>query len=209
MPRKRRSVLRWRVSSITHAFPDMVDLTCLTDDGDGTRSGTPTSIAAAESETADEPQAQDTQDRHRELMNRIFPHGMEGPRVAEQFFPRHEQADTPSAGLKTESERDDSREASSVGGGVGQPPPVPPTTDVVMQDTSEAQAEGEGRREEQQVPNVQDEEDAKMEHAAADADSREQEAGSRMDEGSNTAAAAAVVESAAEQQQQPAAAAAA
>lgn len=151
-----------------------------TDGDDGTRSGTPTSIAPGESEATDEPHQQDTQDRHRELMSRIFPHGVEGPRAAEQFFPRHHDEDRVSA-MKTESERDDSREASSHGGAGGGPlPPIISTAnaDVVMKETSEAQAqeeERERREREREYALAEEQERERNRAAAAEAERQQQQ----------------------------------
>lgn len=112
-------------------------LTTFTDDEDGTRSGTPTSAAAGDHEASEEPT--DAQERHRELMGRMFPQGTESAgRMAEQFFPKHEDA----ASMKREGSERDSREGS--GSQVSQ------TNDVAMKETSEAQAEERAAAAEQQ-----------------------------------------------------------
>lgn len=92
-------------------------------------------------DTSEEPV--DAQERHHELMSRIFPPGgVEGPgagRVAEQFFPRHHQQhhEEEAAPMKTESGRE-TREGSSSnqeggGGGGG---------DVVMGEATEEERRG-------------------------------------------------------------------
>ena len=138
MPRKRQNVPgRWKVRTRLEQFLIEHLLTSPSEDGDGmTRSGTPNSMGAGDGEGSEEPTS-DTQERHRELMNKIFTHNPEGDirRSGEQYFPRHEELTSVPSTLKKEF-GGDMREGS-------QPAPVTTTTqpDVVMKETVEAQAE--------------------------------------------------------------------
>lgn len=100
--------------------------TSLSDEEDMTRSGTPGTPGEGE---GDERHANE---RHRELMSRIFPRDTvsSGRSAAERFFPRQDQAVPAEPVMKTEPESEDaSRNGRSQ------------MTDVVMREMSEAQAE--------------------------------------------------------------------
>lgn len=99
---------------------------------ENTRSGTPVSASAADDEE------QDTQERHQELMSKIFPHGYDsagGRGLAGNYFPRREEPPTsvPETVMKMEN-RDDEEER------IG--PEDSQMTDAVIRDMSEAQARG-------------------------------------------------------------------
>ena len=97
---------------------------------------------------------QDTQERHQELMNRIFPHGVDsgGRSAAERFFPRHDQQEVSEGVTSTEQESEERREGEShdVQRETGSQ-----MTDVVMREMSEAQTEAhQEQRGEQQDTNM-------------------------------------------------------
>ncbi|KAK5174136.1 uncharacterized protein LTR77_001216 [Saxophila tyrrhenica] len=89
----------------------------------------------------------DTQERHRELMSRIFPSSVEDASrsAGARFFPTHEQRDTTEAEMKREP-----RSEEQTGVGEGQEGASSQMTDVVMREMSEAQAENHQRRGEQE-----------------------------------------------------------
>lgn len=120
------------------------------DDDDQTRTGTPTSTGPDGDASEEPPDAQAT---HRELMSRIFPQDADSVgRVAEQFFPRHEEVPvkTETAGQAMEEggnesenrsdggERRDERDQQMTETMVDQKEVH--AEDVVMKEASEAQA---------------------------------------------------------------------
>lgn len=133
--------------SFVRQLPGLTRANCALDDEYQTRTGTPTSTGP-DGEASEEPT--DAQTVHRELMSRILdPHGSESAgRVAEQFFPRHEEG-TPvkseSEGEKREecgnkeAERNDG-EAQGVDGDQEMAEARADAEDVVMKEASETQA---------------------------------------------------------------------
>ncbi|KAK4540827.1 hypothetical protein LTR36_008904 [Oleoguttula mirabilis] len=106
---------------------------------ENTRSGTPVSASAADGDD------QDTQERHQELMSRIFPHGYDGAggrNLAGNYFPRRDEQPTsaPEIAMKTE-EQDDEEQPGVEGAGVADEGRTEDSqmTGVVAHDMSEAQ----------------------------------------------------------------------
>ncbi|KAK3722212.1 hypothetical protein LTR37_002645 [Vermiconidia calcicola] len=117
--------------------------------------GTPAGVGDSEGDV------QDTQLRHRELMSRIFPQGVEmtSQSAAERFFPRHDHQDAPHTGMKVEPES-----------GL-QPPGTSPEkdggrhqmTDVVMREMSDAPANDHERCEQPEAAVLPSVEEARAE----------------------------------------------
>ena len=125
----------------------------LSEDENVDHSGSPSSPAEI-AEVKGEAGEPNSQERHQELMNRILPHGFEsaagGQSTAERFFPRHDQQEAPEVTMKTEcEERPEAAQQTDRSSQI---------TDVVMRETSEAQAEGhEHRDDDTKMPTVQEE----------------------------------------------------
>ena len=103
----------------------------------------------AEGEEADG-DMNDTQERHKEFMSRMFPRGVdsEARNAAERFFPRHDNQDAvhaPEAVMKQEPEIED-HVVDERAGEAGQKDTGSQMTDVVMREMSEAQAEDHAQR---------------------------------------------------------------
>ena len=111
------------------------------DEGDGTGSGSPGTPADGGEEEVD---AQDTQERHHELMSRIFPTGGEGAgdtrSTAEQFFAAHDQHMASESTMKAEPLSEGPAEPQQHEASASQ------MTDVVMREMSEAQAKDHALR---------------------------------------------------------------
>lgn len=108
--------------------------------------GTPSPITPTEG--GGEGQEQDTQERHQELMSKIFPHGVDsgGRSAAERFFPRHDQAEVPEAVMKTEPESEEPPQQEIE---AAQKDASSQMTDVVMREMSDAQAEAHEQRQQE------------------------------------------------------------
>jgi len=118
----------------------------LSDEMDASRDGTPMSATAGEG--GEHEHEHDTQERHHELMSKIFPHGIDGVggrMLAEKFFPRQggggETAATLQRAIKLEF-ADQEPDELARGHEAGREPADTQMTDVVMRGSSEARAEG-------------------------------------------------------------------
>lgn len=124
------------------------------DDERRTRSGTPGSASAADE--------QDTQERHQELMARIFPHGVDNPGhrgMAGNYFPhRDEPTSVPETIMKTEESDEQVERRQGDGHGDSQMTDTryedrsgdSQMADTVMREMSDAQAEEQAAGQQQQ-----------------------------------------------------------
>ncbi|KAK3691137.1 hypothetical protein LTR37_018841 [Vermiconidia calcicola] len=113
--------------------------------------GTPAGVGDSEGDV------QDTQLRHRELMSRIFPQGVEmsSQSAAERFFPRHDHQDAPQTGMKVEHESELQPPSTSLEKDRGRNQ----MTDVVMTEMSNAPANDHQPREQPEaavLPSVEE-----------------------------------------------------
>lgn len=119
MRRRRPNGRKWKVS-LEYRIDrnDFRTLTFIaTDDEDQTRSGTPTSAGPDRHMSEEEPPS-DAQMKHRELMSTMFPQSADSvSRVAEQFFPRHEEGseEAEKGSMKVEPEGENREDEGSAG----------------------------------------------------------------------------------------------